>query len=196
MTENSCPWVGNDPLMKEYHDNEWGKPLFDDNKLFEFLILEGAQAGLSWKTILHRREAYRKAYQGFNPSIVAQFSTSDIEKLLTSNNSNPTNNIIRNKRKIETSITNAKLFCDIQDEFGSFSTYFWGFTQGKQIVNCFHSLSDVPAQTDLSQKISHDLKKRGFRFVGATIIYAYMQAVGMVNDHLITCPCHKSIQEL
>ena len=182
--------------MKEYHDTEWGKPLFDDTKLFEFLILEGAQAGLSWKTILHRREAYRKAYQGFNPAIVAQFSASDVERLLASNHSNPTDNIIRNKRKIETSITNAKLFCDIQAEYGSFSNYFWGFTQGKQIVNHFNSLSDVPAQTELSQKISHDLKKRGFRFVGATIIYAYMQAVGMVNDHLTTCPHHKSIQEL
>ena len=196
MMENSCPWIGNDPLMKEYHDKEWGQPLFDDTKLFEFLILEGAQAGLSWKTILHRREAYRKAYQGFNPAIVAQFSASDVERLLASNHSNPTDNIIRNKRKIETSITNAKLFCDIQAEYGSFSNYFWGFTQRKQIVNHFNSLSDVPAQTELSQKISRDLKKRGFRFVGATIIYAYMQAVGMVNDHLTSCPHHQSLQEL
>ncbi|MGL5255314.1 MAG: DNA-3-methyladenine glycosylase I [Brevinema sp.] len=190
MTKNSCPWVGNDPLMQEYHDKEWGKPVFDDNKLFEFLILESAQAGLSWKTILHRREAYKEAYQGFNPHIVAGYSTTDIERLLQ-----PDINIIHNRKKIEASISNAQLFCDIQTEFGSFSNYFWAFTQGQVIMNQFHSLSEIPAETELSQKISKDLKKRGFKFVGAIVIYAYMQAVGMVNDHLKSCPFYNSIQE-
>ncbi|MGL5721165.1 MAG: DNA-3-methyladenine glycosylase I [Brevinema sp.] len=192
MTENSCPWVGNDPLMQEYHDKEWGKPVFDDNVLFEFLILEGAQAGLSWKTVLHRREAYRHAYQGFNPALVAKFSQEDVERLLSDC---APQGIIKNRRKIECSISNAKLFRETQAEFGSFSTYFWAFTSGKQIVNNFTSPSEIPAETELSQKISHDLKKRGFKFVGSIIIYAYMQAVGMVNDHLTTCPCYKSLQE-
>ncbi len=184
-----CPWCEKDELYVKYHDQEWGVTVFDDIKLFEFLILESAQAGLSWLTILKRRENYYKAYDKFDPVKVASYNDNKIEELIN----NP--GIIRNKRKIETSITNAKHFIEIQNEFGSFSNYIWGFVNFKPIINTFTTLSEVPAQTSLSQKISNDLKKRGFKFVGPTIIYAYLQAIGIVNDHLQSCFRYKEIIE-
>ncbi len=176
-----CGWCGDDPLYVDYHDSEWGVPVFDDRKLFEFLILEGAQAGLSWITILKRREGYRKAFADFDPEKVARFTEKRIEKLLQDPG------IIRNRLKVRSAVQNAKAFLAVQEEFGSFSEYQWAFVQGKPLVNRFRSLADLPAETPLSQTFSKDLKKRGFNFVGPTIIYAHMQAVGMVNDHLVDC---------
>ena len=176
-----CSWCeGNDQYIK-YHDNDWGVPVHNDNKHFEYLILEGAQAGLSWLTILKRREHYRKVYDGFDPSLVTQYTEEKIQKLL----SDP--GIIRNKLKVRTSVKNAELFLEIQKEFGSFDKYIWGFTNGKTVKNSWESLSELPAKTELSDKISADLKKRGFKFTGSTIIYAHLQAAGIVNDHLISC---------
>lgn len=176
-----CAWVTKDEIYKKYHDEEWGKPLHDDQKLFEFLVLEGAQAGLSWLTVLKKRENYRKAFDGFKPEKVAQYDEYKVNELLSNEG------IIRNKLKIKSAIRNAKVFLEIQKEFGSFDKYIWGFVNGKPIQNKFKYIHDVPAQTDLSDKISKDLKKRGMNFVGSTIVYAFMQATGMVNDHTSDC---------
>lgn len=183
-----CPWAATEISIR-YHDVEWGVPLHDDQKLFEFLILEGAQAGLNWETILKKREAYNKAFHAFNPSKVALFDNAEIETLMN----NP--GIIRNRRKIESAIKNAKVFLSIQAEFGSFDQYIWGFVGGKPIINQFTTLFELPAETDLSKKISKDLKDRGMSFVGPTIIYAFMQAVGMVNDHLVDCNRYAEINK-
>ncbi|WP_231460561.1 DNA-3-methyladenine glycosylase I [Pedobacter sp. Leaf132] len=177
-----CTWAGSDPLYVKYHDEEWGKPVYNDKTLFEFLILEGAQAGLSWITILKRRENYRTAFADFDVEKVAAFDGKDIERLMSDAG------IIRNRLKVNGAITNAKLFIKIQQEFGSFANYIWGFLpDGKPILNHIEKMSDVPARTELSDKISKDMKKRGFKFFGTTICYAHMQATGMVNDHLINC---------
>ncbi len=184
-----CPWCENHELYIKYHDKEWGVPVFDDRKQFEFLILESAQAGLSWLTILKRRENYRKAYDDFDPAKVALYKH-DKEKELINNPG-----IIRNKRKIEASINNAKRFLEIQKEFDSFSDYIWRFVDYKPVINEFKDLSELPARTKLSERISKDLKKRGFKFIGPTIIYAHLQAVGIVNDHLTTCFRYKEIIE-
>jgi DNA-3-methyladenine glycosylase I len=176
-----CGWCGNDPLYQEYHDNEWGKPVYDDDKLFEFLLLETFQAGLSWITILRRREHFAKAFDNFDYKKIAQYTQDDIDRLMADPG------IIRNKLKVNAAITNAQNYMKVQEEFGSFSKYFWGFTDGKPIVNNHTSLGQVPATTPLSDAISKDLKKKGFKFVGSTIIYAHMQATGMVNDHVLSC---------
>jgi DNA-3-methyladenine glycosylase I len=177
-----CGWCGTDPLYQKYHDEEWGKPVYDDQVLFEFLILEGAQAGLSWITILRRREGYRKAFAGFDVAKVAAFNEMDVERLMQDEG------IIRNRLKVNAAITNARLFMDIQKEFGSFSDYIWGFLPNrKPILNDVKSLGDVPARTEISDAISKDMKKRGFKFFGTTICYAHMQATGMVNDHIADC---------
>ena len=177
-----CSWCGTDPLYVKYHDEEWGKPVFDDRILFEFLILESAQAGLSWITILRKRENYRKAFADFDVQKVAAFTLEDVDRLLQDSG------IIRNRLKIAAAISNAGLFISIQNEFGSFSNYIWGFLPNKkQIINRWESQPDLPTRTDLSDKISGDMKKRGFKFFGTTICYAHMQATGMVNDHLLDC---------
>ena len=176
-----CGWAGTDPLYVEYHDNEWGKPVYDDRLLFEFLVLEGAQAGLSWITILRKRENYRKAFDNFDPALVARYDHDKIEALM----SDP--GIVRNRRKIEAAVNNAKRFLEVQKEFGSFSSYMWRFVDGRPIKNSWTSLSEIPAKTALSDAFSKDLLKRGFKFVGSTICYSHMQAVGMINDHLVTC---------
>ena len=177
-----CHWCGNDPLYIKYHDEEWGKPVDDDKILFEFLILEGAQAGLSWITILRRREGYRKAFADFDVEKVAAFTEVDTERLMNDSG------IIRNKLKVNSVINNARLFIGIQEEFGSFSSYIWGFMpDGSPIVNDFKSMGGIPARTEISDAISKDMKKRGFKFFGTTICYAFMQATGMVNDHIIGC---------
>lgn len=176
-----CPWVNQNPKMIEYHDTEWGVPLHDDRKLFEFLVLEGAQAGLSWETVLNKRENYRKAFAGFDPKKVAKYGAKEIKKLLGNAG------IIRNKMKIAATINNAKRFLEIQREFGSFDEYIWKFVNGKPINHKIKSLNDYRAKDKISDAISLDMKKRGFSFVGSTIIYAHMQATGMVNDHMNTC---------
>jgi len=176
-----CNWGTKSENMIEYHDTEWGVPLHDDRKLFEFFILEGFQAGLSWQIVLNKREAFREAFDNFDPEIVARYDDKKLEKLVL----NPA--IIRNKMKIAACVNNAQRFLEVQKEFGSFDKYIWGFVNGKPIVNQFTSLGQIPAKTELSDKISADLKKRGFKFVGSTVIYAHMQATGMVNDHLVTC---------
>jgi DNA-3-methyladenine glycosylase I len=176
-----CSWCEGNEQYIEYHDKDWGVPVYNDNKHFEFLILEGAQAGLSWLTILKRRDTYRLAYDGFNPAIVARYDEEKIQELLKDPG------IIRNKLKVRASVNNAKLFLDIQKEFGSFNNYIWGFTDGKTVKNSWKKLSEVPAKTELSDKISSDLKDRGFNFTGSTIIYAHLQAAGIVNDHLTDC---------
>ncbi len=184
-----CVWaVGVDPLYEEYHDNEWGNPVHDDMKLFEFLILEGAQAGLSWITILKKRENYRKAFDGFNPEKVAKYGEKKRAELMENAG------IVRNGRKIDSAVRNARVFLDIQREFGSFDAYIWGFVGGKPIRNKFKTMEEVPPKTELSDIISKDLKKRGMNFVGSTIIYAFMQAVGIVNDH--TTDCFRSINDM
>ena len=179
-----CQWAKDEPNTT-YHDEEWGTPQHDDKKLFEFLILEGAQAGLSWVTILNRRDGYRKAFSNFDAKKVSKYTQKHIEKLLKDES------IIRNKLKINSAINNAKLFLKIQDEFGSFDKYLWGFVNGKPIKNKFKKPSDIPATSEISEKLSQDLKKRGFNFVGPTICYALMQAVGMVNDHTSGCFLYK-----
>ena len=176
-----CEWFGEDPLYVKYHDKEWGVPVHDDRTLFEFLVLEGAQAGLSWITILRKREGYRKAYDDFDVQKVASYDESKIEELLI----NP--DIVRNKLKVRSSVNNAKLFMEIQKEFGSFDSYIWSFTDGKQIINSWEEISQVPVTSELSDNVSRDLKKRGFKFTGSTIIYSYLQAVGIINDHTIWC---------
>jgi DNA-3-methyladenine glycosylase I len=176
-----CPWPGDDPLMMAYHDAEWGVPVHDDRKQFEFLTLEAAQAGLSWRTVLHKREGYRQAFAGFDPEKVARFTPAKIEKLLL----NP--GIIRNRLKVQAAVNNARLFLKVQEEFGSFDAYIWRFVNGKPIVNHWKSLKQLPATSKESDALSKDLKQRGFKFVGSTVIYAHMQAAGMVNDHLVDC---------
>lgn len=176
-----CAWVGSDPLYRACHDEEWGMPVHDDRLLFEFLILEGAQAGLSWLTILKKREGYRAAFAGFDPEKVARFGEAETAELLV----NP--GIVRNRLKVASAITNARAFLAIQEEFGSFAAYQWRFVDGKPIQNSWRDITQVPASTPVSDIMSRDLKKRGFRFVGSTICYAHMQAVGMVNDHTMGC---------
>jgi len=173
--------------MIKYHDKEWGVPLHNDRKLFEFLILEGFQAGLSWRTILHKRENFRKAFDNFDFNKIARYDRRKINSLLKDEG------IIRNKLKIQAAITNAKAFQQVRKEFGTFDKYIWSFVNGKPVQNKFKSLKKLPAKTKLSDKISEDLKKRGFKFVGSTIVYAHMQATGMVNDHIINCYRHKEI---
>jgi DNA-3-methyladenine glycosylase I len=180
-----CKWAGSDPLMIKYHDEEWGIPVHDDRKLFEMLILEGAQAGLSWKTVLHKRESYKKAFDNFEVEKVANYSNDKVEELISNAG------IIRNKLKILSTIQNAKMFLKIQQEFGSFDKYIWQFTDYKTINNDILSIAEIPTKTSESDKMSKDLLKRGFKFVGSTICYAFMQATGMVNDHEIGCFCKK-----
>jgi DNA-3-methyladenine glycosylase I len=182
-----CPWPSDDKLMIKYHDKEWGVPVHNDRKLFEFLILEGFQAGLSWRTILHKRENFRKAFDNFDFNKIAKYNKRKINSFLKDAG------IIRNKLKIESAIANAKAFLQVRQEFGTFDKYIWSFVNGKPIQNKFKSLKELPAKTKLSDKISDDLKKRGFKFVGSTIVYAHMQATGMVNDHLISCYRHKEV---
>jgi DNA-3-methyladenine glycosylase I len=180
---NRCTWAQGDEMIK-YHDSEWGIPVHDEKKLFEMLILEGAQAGLSWSTILKRRKTYQKAFDNFDPKKISKYTQKDTTRLLSDEG------IIRNHLKIKSTINNAQKFLEIQKEFGSFDKYIWGFVGGKQIKNNFAKHSDIPASTILSDQISKDLKKRGFSFVGTTIIYAYLQAVGLVNDHTKNCFRH------
>lgn len=189
MSKERCPWCGSDPLYQRYHDDEWGVPVHDDRTWFEFLLLEGAQAGLSWITILRKREAYREAFAGFDPEKVVRFNAGDVERLMA----NP--GIVRNRLKIESAISNARAFLDLQAERGSFDAYSWDWVDGQPVINHFERMEQVPAVTPLSEKISKDLKKRGFRFVGPTIVYAHMQATGMVNDHLIGCPRWQEVQQ-
>ncbi len=179
-----CAWATGGPLLAEYHDKEWGRPVHDDRKLFEFLILEGAQAGLSWLTVLRKRENYRAAFGGFDPVIIAGYKEKDIQRLLKNEG------IIRNRLKIEAAITNAKKFLDVQKEMGSFDAYIWSFTGGKPLNHRLSSQARIPATTEESDAMSKDLKKRGFKFIGSTICYAFMQAVGMVNDHTTDCFRH------
>ncbi len=183
-----CAWVGEDPLYQKYHDEEWGRPLHNDKKLFEFLILEGAQAGLSWITILRKRDNYRKAFDNFDYEKVAKYNKRKITALLKDEG------IVRNRLKINGTVQNAKAFIAVRKEFGSFNKYIWGFVDNKPIINKFKSMKDLPAKTELSDIIAKDLKKRGFTFVGSTIVYAFMQAVGMVNDHEVDCFCYKEVQ--
>jgi DNA-3-methyladenine glycosylase I len=187
MTLTRCPWCTSNPIYINYHDTEWGIPVHDDQKLFEFLILEGAQAGLSWLTILKKREGYNKAFSNFEVIKVARFSEKKIEKLIQ----NP--QIIRNKLKIRSAVSNAQNFIKIQEEFGSFSNYSWQFVDEKPIVNKWKELKNIPANSKESDRFSKDLKNRGFKFVGSTIMYAYMQAVGMINDHLVSCFRYKEL---
>jgi DNA-3-methyladenine glycosylase I len=181
MAKHKCDWGVGDPLYEDYHDKEWGVPVYDDDTLFEFLILETFQAGLSWITILRKRENFRKAFDHFDYKKIATYNQSKIDALLQNAG------IIRNKLKINATITNAQAFMKIQDEFGSFSKYIWAFVDGKPIKNALKDYRESPANTPLSDTISKDLKKRGFKFVGSTVVYAHMQATGMVNDHEVTC---------
>lgn len=179
--KNRCSWCEKDQLYRDYHDTEWGKPVYDDQKLFEFLILETFQAGVSWHLILKKRENFKKAFLGFDYQQIAHFGDYEVQELMKDAG------IIRNTLKIKSAINNAKAFIKIQEEFGSFSNFIWSYVDGKPVDNKFHSLSEVPAFTPLAEKISKDLKKRGFKFIGPTTMYAHMQATGMVNDHLIDC---------
>ncbi len=178
---STCEWPSNDPLMLEYHDTEWGTPVHDDLKWFEFIVLDAFQAGLSWRTVLHKRENFRSAFDHFDPVIVAGYDENKIQELM--NNAG----IIRNQVKIRSAVINAAAFLEIQREFGSFDAYIWGFTDGKVEQHQLTSLKGMPAKTELSDRISKDLIKRGFKFVGSTIVYAFLQAAGMVNDHLTQC---------
>lgn len=177
-----CPWCLATPEYRAYHDHEWGRPQHDDRILFEFLILEGAQAGLSWRTILEKREGYRRLFAGFDPVQVAAFSDADLERCLLDPG------IVRNRLKVWSARTNARAFLAVQREFGSFARYLWGFVDGRPLINRPRSPREVPARTELSDRISKDLLRRGFKFVGTTIVYAYLQAMGLVNDHLVDCP--------
>jgi len=185
-----CAWAGTDPLYVAYHDAEWGVPLHDDRALFEFLVLEGAQAGLSWSTILRKRDAYRLAFDRFEPKKVARYNNRKITALLADAG------IVRNRAKIESAIKNAKAFLEVQAEFGSFDAYQWRFVDGRPLQNRWRTVREVPAHTVQSDAMSKDLKSRGFSFVGSTIIYAHMQAVGMVNDHLADCFRHREVAKL
>jgi DNA-3-methyladenine glycosylase I len=185
-----CPWCEINDLERHYHDTEWGVPETNDNVLFEFLILEGAQAGLSWDTVLKKRENYRALFAGFDPQKVARFSPADEARLLTNAG------IIRNRAKVASAVTNAKLFLDVQAEYGSFARYVWAYVGGKPMQNEWQHMREVPASTPISDALSKDLKKRGYKFIGTTICYAYMQATGMVNDHLTTCPRYKQVAKM
>lgn len=184
-----CWWCGDDPLYVAYHDTEWGVPVHDDRTLFEFLILEGAQAGLSWITILRKRDAYRRAFAGFDPKKVARFTPAHVEKLMQDSG------IVRNRSKIESAITNARAFLEVQKEFGSFDAYQWGFVEHTPVQGGIRSRKDIVPRTEISDALSKDLKKRGFKFVGSTIMYAHMQAVGMVNDHVVDCFRHRALSK-
>jgi DNA-3-methyladenine glycosylase I len=186
VSRTRCGWAGTDPTYVAYHDDEWGVPVHDDRTLFEFLVLEGAQAGLSWITILRKRDAYRRAFADFDAARVARFDRRKIERLLGDAG------IVRNRLKIESAVRNARAFLAVQDEFGSFDAYQWRFVGGRPVQNRFRVQADIPARTDASDEWSRDLKRRGFSFVGSTIVYAHMQAVGMVNDHLTTCFRHRA----
>ena len=192
MTEEliRCGWCLSAEDYIQYHDTEWGVPVYDDQKQFQFLLLESAQAGLSWITILRKREGYREAFANFNPEAVAAYSEAEMEALVQNSG------IIRNKLKIKSAVTNARLFLKVQEEYGSFCEYIWSFVGGKPIINHWEHLSEVPAATKESDALSKDLKKRGFKFVGSTIVYAHMQATGMVNDHLVSCFRHQEVQQL
>lgn len=185
-----CPWCGTDPLYVAYHDEEWGVPDWDSRALFEKLILDGFQAGLSWITILRKRENFRAAFDGFDPEKMARYTDKKLARLMTDEG------IIRNKAKIEAARTSARAYLDIETEPGAFARYLWAFTDGAPIQNRFTTMKAVPAETDLSKAISKDLKARGFKFCGPTIVYAFMQAVGMVNDHMVSCPEHKKVAQL
>jgi len=185
-----CAWCGEDPLYVAYHDTEWGVPVRDDRVLFEFLLLEGAQAGLSWITILRKREHYRRAFAGFDPRRVARFGEADVARLLGDAG------IVRNRLKVRAAIGNAQRFLEVQAEFGSFADYVWGFVDGRPVQNRRRTLKDIPPTTPLSDALSKDLKRRGFRFVGSTIVYSHMQATGMVNDHLLGCFRHAEVKKL
>jgi len=190
MKQKRCAWCGEDPLYVSYHDNEWGVPVHTDRKLFEFILLEGAQAGLSWITVLRKRQAYRQAFDGFDFNKVAAYKEKKLEELLE----NP--GIIRNKLKISSAVTNAKAFITVRKEFGTFNKYIWAFVDGRPVQNHRKGMQDIPANTPLSDAISKDLKKRGFKFVGSTIVYAHMQATGMVNDHVADCFRYRQIRDL
>ena len=184
----TCNWPSTDPLMIKYHDEEWGVPLHDDQKIFEYLVLDAFQAGLSWRTILHKRENFRHAFDGFDPEKIAKYGDDDFTRLMADAG------IVRNKAKINGTIQNARAFLEVQKEFGTFDRYIWHFTGNKTVSNCLDSLSAMPVSSPESDAMSADLKKRGFKFVGTTICYAFMQAAGMVNDHLIGCFRHHSCQ--
>ena len=188
--KNRCDWTGTDPLFVAYHDEEWAVPVHDDRALFEFLVLDGAQAGLSWKTILHKRDAYRRAFDRFDPQKVARYDGRKVAALLADAG------IVRNRAKIQSAIKNANAFVDVQAKFGSFDAYQWRFVDGRPIQNHWRAVADIPARSDQSDAMSSDLKSRGFSFVGSTIVYAHMQAVGMVNDHLVDCFRHREVAKL
>lgn len=179
-----CPWCGDDPLYQAYHDQEWGVPCHDEKRLFEFLLLEGAQAGLSWITILRKRENYRCALDGFDPEKIACYGEADVARLLNDPG------IVRNRLKIQSAVVNAQAYLRLREEMGGLDPYLWGFVAGRPIVNRWQSMKEVPSSTPVSDALSKDLSRRGFKFVGSTICYALMQAVGMVNDHLLDCHCH------
>jgi len=185
-----CTWPGEDELMVKYHDEEWGTPLHDDKKLFEFMVLDAFQAGLSWKTILHKRENFERAFDNFNVNKIAKYDEKKVEELMQDAG------IIRNRLKILATINNAKLFTEVKKEFGTFDKYIWQFVHHKPLVNGWTVSSQIPAKSMESDTMSKDLQKRGFKFVGSTICYAFMQAAGMVNDHLITCPRHKAVKKI
>ena len=187
MTDPRCTWCHGDELYTRYHDTEWGVPTYDDQTLFEFLVLEGAQAGLSWITILRRREGYRRAFHQFDVEKVAQMTEEDSERLMQDTD------IIRHRLKITSAINNAKAFIRVQEEVGSFSQYLWSFVEGKPVINHWQTMAEVPATTPTSDQMSKALKKRGFSFVGSKICYAYMQSMGLVNDHLVSCPAFKRL---
>jgi DNA-3-methyladenine glycosylase I len=182
-----CPWAGDQPAMVDYHDREWGVPVHDDRLLFELLILEGAQAGLSWRTVLSKRDGYRRAFAGFDPGAVAAFDAGDRERLLADAG------IVRNRAKVAAAIGNAGCFLEVQRQHGSFASYLWFFADGRPIVGGYRAQSEVPVATPLSDRLSRDLKRRGFRFVGTTILYAFLQATGVVNDHLVSCFRHSQV---
>ena len=183
-----CPWAGDDPIMQAYHDREWGKPVHDDRRLFEFLVLEGAQAGLSWKTILAKREGYRRAFERFDPRRVARFSDAKIRTLLVDDA------IVKNRLKIESAVKNARAFVKLQKEWGTFDAFAWRFVDGKPKANDWRRTSEIPARTAESDALSNALREAGFSFVGSTICYAFMQGVGMVNDHLVSCAFRRSLR--
>jgi DNA-3-methyladenine glycosylase I len=187
--KKSCPWPANNPLMIEYHDKEWGEPLHDDNKIFEFMVLDAFQAGLSWNTIINKRKNFEKAFDNFDPVKIAKYKESKIQKLLNDAG------IIRNKMKIRATVNNAKIFLKIQKEFGTFDKYIWQFTGGKTLHNKWKTTKEVPAYSKKSDAMSKDLKARGFSFVGTTICYAFMQAAGMVNDHMTSCFRYKELKK-
>ncbi|WP_295583365.1 DNA-3-methyladenine glycosylase I [uncultured Oscillibacter sp.] len=183
-----CPWAGDLPLSVDYHDREWGRPVHEDGRLFEMLVLEGMQAGLSWNTVLKKRAAFRRAFEGFDPGRVARYGEAEVQALLADEG------IIRNRLKINAAVTNAQAFLRVQEQYGSFDRFLWAYVGGVPVVNHWRTMEEIPAETPLSRQISRDLKHLGFRFVGPTIVYAFMQAVGMVNDHLTDCFVYRELQ--